>query len=284
MGSDMSETREITSPYKFPLLGHTPYLLGAFPSGKIGAIGRERDGLWRVCLPNSSFIAVTCFRILDELCDESRFEKRIHGGQVEIRKVVQKGLFTANTDDQEWGRAHRILMPGFGSKAMGTYLPVMNSVALDLVESWHGRVGSPIDVNRDMTMASLEVIGVCGFDYHFADFSNYREIRPWGYFENLIEERNYKVKKLVIFPKEKLSLQVHNFRKENWYVVKGSGKVFINNKVFSCKKGSTFEILKKQKHSIENTAKSKLEIIEIQYGSKLSEEDIIRFRDKYGRI
>ncbi len=117
-----------------------------------------------------------------------------------------------------------------------------------------------------------------------SNFSNYREIRPWGYFENLIEERNYKVKKLVIFPKEKLSLQVHNFRKENWYVVKGSGKVFINNKVFSCKKGSTFEILKKQKHSIENTAKSKLEIIEIQYGSKLSEEDIIRFRDKYGRI
>ena len=117
-----------------------------------------------------------------------------------------------------------------------------------------------------------------------SNFSNYHETRPWGYFENLIEERNYKVKKLVIFPKEKLSLQAHNFRKENWFVVKGAGKVFINNKSYSCKKGSTFEILEKQKHSIENTGKSKLEIVEIQCGEKLSEEDIVRFKDKYGRI
>lgn len=117
-----------------------------------------------------------------------------------------------------------------------------------------------------------------------SNFSNYREVRPWGYFENLIEEKNYKVKKLVVFPKEKLSLQFHNFRKENWYAVKGSGRVFIDKKVYPCKKGSTFEILKRQKHSIENTGKSRLEIIEIQSGSKLSEEDIVRLKDKYKRV
>lgn len=116
-----------------------------------------------------------------------------------------------------------------------------------------------------------------------SNFSNYRELRPWGYFENLIEEKNYKVKKLVIFPKEKLSLQLHNFRRENWYAVKGSGKVLIDKKVYPCKKGSTFEILKRQKHSIENTGKSRLEIIEIQSGMSLSEDDIVRFKDKYGR-
>ena len=114
-------------------------------------------------------------------------------------------------------------------------------------------------------------------------FRNYREKRPWGFFENLLEEKNYKVKKLVILPKEKISFQFHNFRQEKWYVVKGFGKVFIDKKVYKCKKGSSFEIKKKEKHSIENDGKSPLEIIEIQSGSKLVEEDIVRIRDKYGR-
>ena len=103
-------------------------------------------------------------------------------------------------------------------------------------------------------------------------------------FVNHIVHNYPSVKRLVVFPEEKLSLQFHNFRKENWYAVKGSGRVFIDKKVYPCKKGSTFEILKRQKHSIENTGKSRLEIIEIQSGSKLSEEDIVRLKDKYKRV
>lgn len=115
-------------------------------------------------------------------------------------------------------------------------------------------------------------------------FKQYREVRPWGFFENLSVEKNYKVKKLVILPKGKISFQFHNLRKENWYVVKGTGKVFIDNKVYKCKKGSSFEIQKRQIHSIENTGRFPLEIIEIQSGSKLVEEDIVRLKDIYGRI
>tara|TARA_B100000886_G_scaffold250739_1_gene176861 strand:- start:3909 stop:4667 length:759 start_codon:yes stop_codon:yes gene_type:complete len=114
-------------------------------------------------------------------------------------------------------------------------------------------------------------------------FLNYREERPWGFFENLLEEKNYKVKKLVILPKEKISFQFHNFRNEKWFVVKGSGKVFIDQNMFDCKKGHYFEIKKQEKHSIENNGKSPLEIIEIQSGSKLAEDDIVRLQDKYGR-
>jgi len=115
------------------------------------------------------------------------------------------------------------------------------------------------------------------------NFLNYKEIRPWGYFENLLEEKNYKVKKLVIMPKQKISFQYHNHREEKWFFVKGKGNVFIDDEIFSCKKGSFFEINKKQKHSIENTGKTSLEIIEIQSGSKLLEEDIVRINDIYGR-
>ncbi len=114
-------------------------------------------------------------------------------------------------------------------------------------------------------------------------FTNYREERPWGYFENLLEENNLKLKKLSVKSGEKISLQYHKHRSEKWHIVKGKGKVFIDKKIYPCKKGSYFEINKNQIHSLENTGKSDLEIIEIQSGLKLIEEDIVRLKDKYGR-
>lgn len=119
--------------------------------------------------------------------------------------------------------------------------------------------------------------------YLVEQFRNYFERRPWGHFENLLDERNVKVKKLVIFPKEKISVQFHKYRNEKWHIINGTGKVFVEENVFECKKGSYFEISKGQTHSIENTGKKNLEIIEIQTGSKLSEEDIVRIKDRYGR-
>jgi len=115
-------------------------------------------------------------------------------------------------------------------------------------------------------------------------FTNYKEDRPWGNFENLLEEKNYKLKKLTIFPKQQISFQFHKFRQEKWFVVKGRGYVHIGDKKFECKKGSFFEIFKEQAHSIENTGKINLEIIEIQFGEKVLEEDIVRLKDIYGRV
>ena len=115
-------------------------------------------------------------------------------------------------------------------------------------------------------------------------FLNYREERPWGYFENLIEEKTYKVKKLNILPGQKISLQFHNYRDEKWFAIKGKGLVYIEGKKLECKKGSSFEIIKGQKHSLENIGKSNLEIIEIQFGKKVVEEDIVRLKDIYGRV
>lgn len=114
-------------------------------------------------------------------------------------------------------------------------------------------------------------------------FINYSERRPWGYFENLLEDRNVKVKKLVILPKEKISVQFHKYRNEKWHILRGSGKVLVDGNEYECKKNSYFEINKGQIHSIENTGTNNLEIIEIQTGSKLSEKDIVRLKDRYGR-
>ena len=114
-------------------------------------------------------------------------------------------------------------------------------------------------------------------------FNNYKETRPWGFFENLIEQDNFLVKKLVVKKGEKLSLQFHDHRTEKWTIVKGSGKIKINKTENIAKYGDAFSIGPKEIHTIENIGKGDLEIIEVQLGTILSEDDITRLDDKYGR-
>ena len=114
-------------------------------------------------------------------------------------------------------------------------------------------------------------------------FSNYIEQRPWGKFENILEEKTYLVKKLTVNPKQKLSLQYHNNRMEFWVVTSGKGKVRISDKEFNADVGSRFFIGKRFIHRIENDHDEPLVLIEVQIGDMISEEDIIRLEDNYVR-
>ena len=112
---------------------------------------------------------------------------------------------------------------------------------------------------------------------------NKRVHRPWGHFTSLIKEENWQVKRLIINSGESLSLQKHNFRAENWVVVKGIAKVEIDEKIYFLNPNESIYIPKGAKHRLSNTYKKTLEIIEVQIGSYLGEDDIIRFKDKYKR-
>lgn len=114
-------------------------------------------------------------------------------------------------------------------------------------------------------------------------FINYKESRPWGTFENLHEDKSFLVKKLVVLPGQKLSTQYHFHRHENWIIASGKGEILIGKKKYQGKVGSYFKIPKKEVHSIKNIGKNNLVIIEVQTGSKLSELDIVRLKDSYGR-
>lgn len=109
------------------------------------------------------------------------------------------------------------------------------------------------------------------------------EIRPWGKFENLLDNKECKVKRIEIDPHKRISLQYHNYRSEHWLVVKGTAKVYLNGKMFTLKKGMSIDIPKKAHHYIENIFKSKLVIIETQIGEYFGEDDIIRLDDPYNR-
>lgn len=107
--------------------------------------------------------------------------------------------------------------------------------------------------------------------------------RPWGKYEVLIDTQGYKVKKITVFPKAKLSLQSHLKRSEHWVVVEGIAKVTRGDEVLKLKQNEGIFIPMKAKHRLENPGKNNLEIVEIQVGKYLKEDDIVRYKDEYNR-
>lgn len=108
--------------------------------------------------------------------------------------------------------------------------------------------------------------------------------RPWGYYTVLNQGEGYLTKMICVSRKGQLSLQSHNFRSEHWVVLSGIARVTLDDKVFMLKAGSSIDIPVKAIHSLANPYDSELKIIEVQKGDKLVEEDIIRYKDIYGRV
>lgn len=108
--------------------------------------------------------------------------------------------------------------------------------------------------------------------------------KPWGYYRVLGRGDGFLVKQIVIYPREQISLQLHNHRSEHWVVVKGQAKAIKGNQNFTISENQSFYISKGEKHRIHNPADVELWLIEVQYGAQLVESDIVRFEDQYGRI
>lgn len=109
--------------------------------------------------------------------------------------------------------------------------------------------------------------------------------RPWGSYTVLQTEKDFKVKLVEIEPKSRLSLQMHRRRAEHWVVVEGRAKVTRGNKVRYVSSNQSIYIPARKLHRLENALKNKtLKIVEVQTGSYLKEDDIVRFKDDYNRI
>ena len=107
--------------------------------------------------------------------------------------------------------------------------------------------------------------------------------RPWGSYTVLEEQPRYKIKRISVKPGAKLSSQMHHHRSEHWVVVKGTAKVTCEDKSFLVYENESTYISAGQKHRLENNGVIPLELIEVQNGSYLGEDDIVRFDDVYGR-
>lgn len=107
--------------------------------------------------------------------------------------------------------------------------------------------------------------------------------RPWGKFNLVDQGSRYKVKRITVMPGAKLSVQMHHHRAEHWIVVSGTAKVTKGDKTFLLTENESTFISIGEVHALENGGKVNLELIEVQSGSYLGEDDIVRFEDRYGR-
>ena len=108
--------------------------------------------------------------------------------------------------------------------------------------------------------------------------------RPWGWYDSVDEGERFKVKRIQVKPGASLSLQMHHHRAEHWIVVKGIAEITNGDQVLTLTENQSTYIPQGQTHRLANPGKEPLEIIEVQSGSYLGEDDIVRFDDTYGRI
>jgi mannose-1-phosphate guanylyltransferase/mannose-6-phosphate isomerase len=114
--------------------------------------------------------------------------------------------------------------------------------------------------------------------------SNRKVYRPWGWYDSIDIGKHFQVKRLHVKPGAKLSLQMHNKRAEHWVVISGIATVINGEDLLSLREGDSTYIPVGSKHGLENKTDEDLEIIEVQSGSYLGEDDIVRFEDIYGRV
>jgi len=107
--------------------------------------------------------------------------------------------------------------------------------------------------------------------------------RPWGWYDSVDEGERFKVKRIQVKPGANLSLQMHHHRAEHWIVVKGTAEITNGDQVIMLTENQSTYIPQGQTHRLANPGKTPLEIIEVQSGSYLGEDDIVRFEDAYGR-
>ena len=117
------------------------------------------------------------------------------------------------------------------------------------------------------------------------EHANHREVyRPWGVYDSIDSGHRYQVKRITVKPGAKLSVQMHHHRAEHWIVVSGTAKVTNGEKTYLVTENQSTYIPIGQVHSLENPGVINLELIEVQSGSYLGEDDIVRFEDRYGRV
>ncbi len=172
--AEKNRLHPIPQPEGKPLVGNVLSVDPDAPLQNLMKHASEQGPIFWLDMMGSPMVIVSGADLVKELCDESRFGKVVRGPLRRVRAVGGDALFTGDSDDPTWAKAHNILMPTFSQKSMVDYLPMMVDIADQLMLKWERmNADEEIDVVRDMTGLTLDTIGLCGFDYRFNSF--YRE-------------------------------------------------------------------------------------------------------------
>jgi cytochrome P450/NADPH-cytochrome P450 reductase len=183
---------------KLPGIGHSHLIDAAAPVQSLLRLSKDLGEIFRLQVPGGKLLVVSSQRLVDELCDESRFDKKVSGALYNIRDIALDGLFTANTKEPNWQKAHNILLPAFSMGSMSNYFPMMLEIAEQMMTRWSQlNANDEIDVPADMVRLTLDTIGLCGFDYRFNSFSR---DEPHPFIESMLVALQEAIDRAVALP------------------------------------------------------------------------------------
>jgi cytochrome P450/NADPH-cytochrome P450 reductase len=169
----------IPQPPTKPVVGNMLSLDSSAPVQNLTRLAKELGPIFWLDMMGAPLVVVSGHDLVDELSNEKRFDKTVRGPLRRVRSIAGDGLFTADTGEPNWSKAHNILLQPFGNRAMQSYHPSMVDIAEQLVKKWERlNADEEIDVVHDMTALTLDTIGLCGFDYRFNSFYR-RDYHPF---------------------------------------------------------------------------------------------------------
>ncbi|MGW0630836.1 bifunctional cytochrome P450/NADPH--P450 reductase [Streptomyces sp. NPDC002758] len=174
------DLRPIRSPRGVPLLGNTPQIPDTNPVEYFGELSKKfPEGLYGMDIAGIEQVFVYDPDLVAEVCDETRFFKQIDKTPLyHVRDFTGAGLFTAHQHEEEWGMAHRVLLPAFSQRAMKGYFGQMLEIAQNLAGKWERKEGQPVNITDDYTRLTLDTIALSGFGYRFQSFDK-EELHPF---------------------------------------------------------------------------------------------------------
>lgn len=170
---------KIPHPRPYPVVKNLPQVDPDKPIQALTKLARDYDGIYQIFFPNATLTVVTSQELVNELCNEKRFQKKLSRPLLNLRPLAKDGLFTAHNHEPNWALAHQVLTPAFGPRSLKNLYPLMLDIAEQMFLKWE-RFGDEtiIDVSDNMTRLTLDTIALASFDYRFNSFYE-REMHPF---------------------------------------------------------------------------------------------------------
>lgn len=184
----------IPQPKTYGPFANLPLLDMEKPVQSMIKLANEYGPIYRFARPGGDTLMISSPELVADVCDESRFDKSVGGALTKVRAFTGDGLFTSDTEEPNWRKAHHILMPSFSQRAMRGYHDMMSDIALQLVQKWaRQNPDEEVEVPEDMTRLTLDTIGLCGFNYRFNSF--YRD-QPHPFITSMVNALNESMNQL----------------------------------------------------------------------------------------
>jgi cytochrome P450/NADPH-cytochrome P450 reductase len=180
MTTHPNDVPPLRSPGGIPLLDHAPQIPDTNPVAYFGELAKQfPEGIYGMDIAGIEQVFVYDPDLVGEVSDETRFFKQIEKTPLHhVRDFAGAGLFTAHQYEEEWGMAHRVLLPAFSQRAMRSYYGQMLEIAQNLAGKWERREGQAVNITDDYTRLTLDTIALSGFGYRFQSFDN-DELHPF---------------------------------------------------------------------------------------------------------